>query len=91
MHALLLAGAFIASHWEAISAALVGFASFVGTLKNLFSKSPKVETVLDKTLDVLALVSKYGAVGVPYLGRVSVPGLPSRPAPASKPDLKAVP
>lgn len=91
MHALLLAGAFVASHWQAISAAIVGFASFIGTLKNLFSKSPKVETVLDKTLDVLALVSKYGAVGVPYLGRISVPGLPSRPVAAPKPDLKVLP
>lgn len=91
MHTLVLAAAFVAAHWEAIAAALVGLMSFIGTLKNLFVKYPKVESVLDKTLDVLAFVAKYGAKGVPYLGRISVPGLPSRSASASKPDLKAVP
>lgn len=91
MHALIVAGAFVASHWEAIAAALVGLMSFLGTLKNLFVKYPRVETVLDKTMDVLSFVAKYGAKGVPYLGRLSVPGLPSRAPAAPKPDLKVVP
>ena len=89
MHTVALVGAFIFAHWESIAAALVGLMSAVGTLKNWFSKHPKVEGVLDKILDVLAFVSKYGARGVPYLGRFSVPGVPSRPA--AQPSLSLVP
>lgn len=91
MHTLLAAGAYVAAHWESIAAGLAALTSFVGSLKALFSTHPKVEGALDRTLDVLSLVARAGARGVPYLGRLSVPGLPSRPAPAQKPDLKAVP
>lgn len=90
MHTLQVTGAYLAAHWQAIAAALTALMSFVGTLKGLFSTHPKVEGALDKTLDVLSFVARAGAKGVPMLGRISVPGLPSRPVAALKPDLKAV-
>lgn len=89
MHTFVLVASFVYAHWGSIAAALVGLMSAVGTLKNWFSKHPKVEGVLDKILDVLAFVAKYGAKGVPYLGRFSVPGVPSRPTAA--PTLALVP
>ena len=89
MHQLQAAGAYVFAHWQAISALLASLMSLIGTAKALFSTHPKVEGVLDRALDILSWVSRAGSRGVPYLGRFSVPLLPSRPAPA--PVLKAVP
>ena len=89
MHFLVSAGAYLGAHGAAILAALASLASFVGTLKALFSSHPKVEGALERTLDVLSLAARAGAKGLPYLGRLSVPGLPSRAGDA-KPDLKVV-
>ena len=91
MHYLVVAGDFLTAHGPAILTALASLVSFLGTLKALFSTHPKVEGALDKTLDVLSFVARAGAKGLPYLGRLSVPGLPSRAAAASKPDLKVLP
>ena len=91
MHQLQTAGAYLVAHGPAILAALASLASFVGTLKALFSTHPKVEGALDRTLDVLSFAARAGARGLPLLGRLSVPGLPSRPAPPAAPDLKVVP
>jgi hypothetical protein len=91
MHYLASAGAYLAAHGPAILATLAALMSFTGSVKALFSTHPKVEGALDRTLDVLSWVSRAGAKGLPYLGRFSVPLLPSRPADASKPDLKVVP
>lgn len=89
MQSLYAAGAYLVAHWEAIAGLLTALMSLIGTLKGLFSTHPKVEGALDKTLDVLSFVARVGTKGVPYLGRLSLPLLPSRPAPA--PGLKAVP
>lgn len=89
MHTLSAAGAYVAAHGPAMLAALASLASFLGTLKALFSTHPKVEGAIDRTLDVLSFVARAGAKGLPYLGRFSVPLLPSRPV--SAPGLKAVP
>jgi len=89
MHSLVAAGAWVGAHWQAIAAVLASLMSLIGTVKGLFSTHPKVEGALDRVLDVLSWVSRAGAKGVPLLGRISVPGLPSRPAPA--PALKVVP
>ena len=91
MHQLQAAGGYVVAHWQAISALLASLMSLAGTLKALFSTHPKVEGALDRTLDVLSWVSRAGAKGVPYLGRFSVPLLPSRPVAPSPPTLKAVP
>lgn len=91
MHALYVAASWLADNWQTIAAVLASLMSLAGTLKALFSTHPKVEGALDRTLDVLSWVSRAGAKGVPYLGRFSVPLLPSRPVAPSPPTLKAVP
>lgn len=85
MHQLQTAGAYVAAHGPAMLAALASLASFLGTLKALFSTHPRVEGALDRTLDVLSWVARAGAKGLPYLGRFSVPLLPSRAADAKSP------
>ena len=91
MHSLSAAASYLVAHWESIAAGLAALTSLVGSLKALFSTHPKVEGALDRTLDVLSFVARAGARGVPMLGRLSVPGLPSRAPAAPKPDLKVVP
>lgn len=93
MQALENVCAYLVAHWAAIAGALAGVMSLIGSVKNLLDngKHDKAEHVLDKVLDVLAFVSRAGMKGMPYLGRLSLPGLPSRMAAQVPPDLKIVP
>lgn len=91
MQHLQAAGAYVVAHWQTISLVLAALMSFIGSIKALFSTHPKVEGVLDRTLDVLSFVARAGAKGIPMLGRLSVPGLPSHSAEAPKPTLTSVP
>jgi hypothetical protein len=91
MHYVSVAASWLSTNWATVAGVLAALMSLAGSLKALFSTHPKVEGALDRTLDVLSWVSRAGAKGVPYLGRFSVPLLPSRPVLAAPPALKVVP